>query len=635
MYTRIGVLIIVLIFFQKIISQESTIPLTGRYDTETSNPYKKHYSKNFKQPIDSFFKKLPFFDDFTTENNYPDTTFWKQSSVFINNSFAKGQPSYGVATLDALDNNGELYQKSSQNSFNADSIVSKYIDLSQLDSSKGVFLSFFYQSGGLGDPSETNDSLILDFWDPLLKNWDKTWFANKTKTDSFSYQLIQIKDKKYFNKRFRFRFRNVASIISPNEDNSYASNRDIWNIDYIYLNSNRSINDTTFLDLAIQDVSGPFLVNYSSIPWNHALQPNSVSEYSGQIGVFVKNNFNDQLKCEKAYEIVETLTNREYSLIENDNEISQVILGSGESGYFSDIRTEPSDYTTLREDKAIFQITTFLRSENINEENTLFRANNSMKYNLELDNFYAYDDGSSELGYGIRNNGDNTSSVAIRFSMIKPDTLQAVQIFFNRTLSTEYKNFKLMIWNVENNLPGKIIDSLIDQSRSHAEGVNQFKNYIWEKPVALPKDFFIGWVQNSPQFMNIGFDVNRKMPSNRVYYKTANNWTPSTLKGCIMFRPIVGSRERALKMQIKQTFQQAFTIYPNPFEQELNIKYTGNDHLVINFELFNIFGFKVLEKELILYQKNTLQVPNLTKGIYIYRIYTGSNIVETGKLIKK
>ena len=54
----------------------------------------------------------------------------------------------------------------------------------------------------------------------------------------------------------------------------------------------------------------------------------------------------------------------------------------------------------------------------------------SEKQTQEFYNYYAYDDGIPEKGYGVT---PHNSSLASQFSISVPDTLQGVQILFNRT----------------------------------------------------------------------------------------------------------------------------------------------------------------------------------------------------------
>jgi len=75
--------------------------------------------------------------------------------------------------------------------------------------------------------------------------------------------------------------------------------------------------------------------------------------------------------------------------------------------------------------------------------------------------------------------------------------------------------------------------------------------------------------------------------------------------------------------------------YPNPTYDVFNVQYrlTNNDHAL--FELFNAFGNQLQSQEIS--NKNgviTVQVNDLPKGIYYFRIANGNQVSNTLKFIK-
>ena len=68
--------------------------------------------------------------------------------------------SVGVATLDGADSKGDLYPLGfGQSHRKGDSLTSHSINLGGLQMSDSIYLSFFYQSGGLGAKPGKGDSL--------------------------------------------------------------------------------------------------------------------------------------------------------------------------------------------------------------------------------------------------------------------------------------------------------------------------------------------------------------------------------------------------------------------------------------------------------------------------------------------
>ena len=93
---------------------------------------------------------VPFIDDFSYKSNIPDTSLWENKSVFVNRSYGYNPITIGVATFDGLNSFGRPYNinLTGTDSENADTLTSRIIDLSGLDS---AYFMFFYQSQGLGN----------------------------------------------------------------------------------------------------------------------------------------------------------------------------------------------------------------------------------------------------------------------------------------------------------------------------------------------------------------------------------------------------------------------------------------------------------------------------------------------------
>jgi len=118
--------------------------------------------------------ELPFFDDFSKMIVYPDTSLWLNNEAYINANFPVYPPDFGVATLDAIDANGNVYEEANSVSFLADRLISKPIKMDsayfededvyrKINPNDSVYFSFYYQPQGHGDVPLSHDSLVLQF----------------------------------------------------------------------------------------------------------------------------------------------------------------------------------------------------------------------------------------------------------------------------------------------------------------------------------------------------------------------------------------------------------------------------------------------------------------------------------------
>ena len=132
------------------------------------------------QPTRADGLHLPFVDDFSNYTGYPNPALWQDRYAFVNRSFAIQPPTLGVATLDALDENGNVYSHADAAGFKADQLTSLPIRLDynftlhrEMRVSDSLYFSFYYQPAGgslagvewerLGNRPEGRDSLILEF----------------------------------------------------------------------------------------------------------------------------------------------------------------------------------------------------------------------------------------------------------------------------------------------------------------------------------------------------------------------------------------------------------------------------------------------------------------------------------------
>jgi hypothetical protein len=259
--------IVCLISFFAIVFQNNGLA-QERLVSVASNPVLANQAgANFFKSVTRDTLPLPIREDFSNASPFPVTTHWTDRSVFINHTFAIDPPTFGVATFDAIDSTGAIYSHATVQSFLADALTSLPVDLF-LPRDTTVYLSFYYQPGGLGDAPEPQDSLVLDFYAPDNKRWSRVWSTPGTASHAFRIVMINITDSRFLQKGFRFRFRNYASL-APAYEASLKVNADHWNLDYVYLNNGRHFNDTVMQDASLVQPVGSLLLNYTSMPWEH------------------------------------------------------------------------------------------------------------------------------------------------------------------------------------------------------------------------------------------------------------------------------------------------------------------------------------------------------------------------------
>ncbi len=626
------VFILMMCFFVfSLISQGVIITNSNKNSQLNANRF--HSTKRTQDTL-----KLPFFDDFTTSNVYPDKRFWTDNQVYINSHFSVSPPTFGVATFDNLDFKGKPYNglKGDKHA-TSDSLTSLPLNLNFYEVgankinyfiSDSIYLSFFYQPQGLGDVLDNSDSLVL-----MFKNntglWKTAWKTLGTGLKSFKQILIPLLSSEYLYNGFQFRFINYTK---------NSGNMNQWHLDYIRMAKSRNRNDTSVNDVAINNIPIGPLKLYESVPYNHFTQnPSFFLMDSVRLKIF-NNNFQtvntafglQVLRADNS--VIRNyplgFSNRNIPLnaefverIENVNNLDTV------TSFNFRINPGANDFTP----------------DNFNAQGT----NNLITKKVYLKNYYAYDDGTAEggfgLDYGTLPNGPGY--VAIKHNNYKADTLRGLSIFFNRSVQdVEFKEFSLHIWSKISLPPATdmsndvVMHKLLVPTTLYTDTINGFVNFIFDTLLPLPVgEYYIGWEQNFDFMLNVGYDNNYLHEKNGgknsyIYYNLLGNWEPvrSNVTGTLMIRPLLGKRIPK-PVSIKNVVDEnKVKIYPNPLTEN-SILYIETELSIQNITIYNSLGNLIFE---INDNISEINMSQWNSGLYLVVLKDTNNNQIIKKIIK-
>ncbi len=572
---------------------------------------------------------LPFWDDFSNNDVYPDENLWTNNSVFINNTYAKGPTTIGVATFDAVDANGFHYSHASSVPFEADKLISQKIDLENADQNT-TWLSFYYQPQGNGNAPELNDSLILYFQDDESQ-WNKVWYStgmefkyfrdsvllidpDRTRdTNEFKLVMVQVDSAKYFTDAFKFQFKNYASL-AGDYNPSAAVNCDHWNIDYVFLDQARDENDTVFKDIAFVQPPNSFLRTYESVPWSHydeVQKANLSKEY-----FYIRNNFNEEFHIEATEFLMKDIEANH--MIDSFN-VSAIDINPFYNLTSLDWQFSKDPFYQLEQDELHVEYELRLTT------NDDYPQNNSVFKDFHFSNYYAYDDGTAENAYGIEANG---AKLAYRFTSHIADSLKGVDMYFLRVDPEDeaVDAFSLCVWADNNGVPGEL---LIEDGKvpEFSNETNEFATYEFSRAIAVDGTFYIGWIQKSAERINVGFDVNKKSQDN-IFYDIYGTWENSSVSGSLMMRPLLGYvNTTSIKSEASKATE--LKIYPNPANNHLyfsDLDYNENHTITI----YNSMGTLLYQGEA---EAQGIDVSQLTNGLYIVSLTSNNNKPKVARLI--
>src|SRR5436190_2859694 len=232
------------------------------------------------------------------------------------------------------------------------------------------------------------------------------------------------------------------------------------------------------------------------------------------------------------------------------------------------------------------------------------RYNDTTMFIQELSNYYAYDDGSAEMGYGLNTNG---GKLAYRFDMVGGDSLRAVRMYFNPQANQPplaqppTGSFLITVW--------KTLDPEVIQFQNYSfstptyrlDRIDHFVEFPLDSAIYVDGTFYIGWVQTIAVNMNLGFDRNRNN-KNTIYTNTTGSWSNTAFGGSLMMRPVfvaavdpfAGMRERP-----SGDADGRMTVYPNPASDAFTIRIDDAPDTGISLECIDATGRRVLQERYI------------------------------------
>ncbi len=672
---------------------------------QTNQAQAHAYEKSIKANMNNIPLEIPFFDDFSTSKVIPDQAKWVDRFAFVNNDFAVFPPNIGVATLDVLNEKGEVYPTASSTPFVGDYLQSKRIRLDsiptenrKLGPSDSVYISFYFQPQGRGDKPESYDTLVLqaaypsgelelDYIDSvwvfadeyltannidtifpldtiyspfgcnpemyLISNqiytwgdqiqlpcdsvfkpalsWKTLWHTEGSALSSFidstgkyfQQVLVPITDTLFFTDNFNFRFLNYGSI-ADNVLPSNRSNVDQWNIDFVYLNADRTSTDTTYAKLSFSERAPSFLRRYQSMPYKQ-YRSDPTNAISPEFQMYITNLDGVTHNTKYRYEVSQINGNQRFSYDGGNCSLDPFALVG-----FQTCSTGCGAAQACPPVASLFSLdfdrdsTSYLIRHYISDSTQTDILVDSVFYNQGFYNYFAYDDGTPELGYGLEPAG---AYLAVQYKMTVPDTLQGVQLFFNQTLAnTNNKFFDIVVWRDNNGKPGEEIYRLEHQRPRWENVLYAFHFYPFTDPMIVNGTFYVGIMQTELGSMNLGFDAANDNSSYN-FFNVDGTWQNSLYAGSLMIRPVVGGDYYIGNPEISGNSSFDFSVYPNPASQYVKLSISGvADPAACQVSIYNLTGQEVFRSSL----SETINTSYFKHGLYLIKCSApdGSTVIK-------
>jgi hypothetical protein len=569
---------------------------------------------------------LPFWDDFSFVTQFPSDTLWEYGrTVTVHPGMGRNQPTLNVATFDGLDENGRPY---SQNNILAkgltDSLVSRPLRLDQVIglSRDSVYLSFFYQYTGYGEPPDPEDKLTLSFLD-TASQWVRVWFIEGSASlaqDIFAPVHVKVSGDAFFHEGFRFRIQSEGRQSGP---------YDTWNIDYVYINRGRTADDI-IPDRAIAEPLSPLFSGYWGMPLDHYLtDPASETITPEFVLLNLKDGFSQPINY-SSWATIENFTGGSVNTI-NRNLDTAFPVGSALDPFERTVvplntLPDPADFDPGADSVRIRVKVGVSTKDNIPPGSAGdylpgftpidFRVNDTTQVQYTLANYYAYDDGVAEYGAGLNLPG---GQLAYEFEMAipSPDTVVAIDFYFPEFGNPANQVIRLFLLK---DLLGNTDSELHSEApvTIRRTGNNRFYTHTLQRPVTVQTKFYVGWQQSTASDLAVGLDKNTGT-GDKIFYNTTGLWVQNTaVQGSLMIRPRFGKGD-GLITQLPEITRDP--IYPNP----------ANDFLVLPAEASGIQFFDVSGRAADVSSEPSadatrVHVGHLPQGLYVVRFATSRGV---------
>lgn len=507
---------------------------------------------------------LPFWEDFSFTviderdtnyiSGYPlDSLWFKSKSVRVSNG-GWNAPSLNVATFDGLDALGIPYSNDNMLNGFRDTLMSHAIDLSAVPTAQRntVFLSFFYQWQGHGEPPDEADYLQLQFknnegfWETVMRIQTKDSFQ----PDVFYDTIIGITAEKYYHEGFQFRFQNYGRKSGP---------FDTWNLDYIYLADGRALNDDSFPERAIASPATQLFGQYYAVPIQHFRENKKTI---GPVEFDVQNMKNQSSPISIDYSVTGTFWNytggvatpyvtslgsrgvkgSAGGILSPFERVRSSVIYDASVGIKNLPDTTDAAQFDPTADSTRIKLTFRITGDDSDPQApgfapVDFTVNDTLSVTYWLRDYYAYDDGTAEYSAKMTS-PDNKVAYAFDLPAGQLDTLAGFYAYFPAFGLTGSRTADFTIYGDTDGLPdnNKIL-YVIPGKTLQRRGVNEFQRIDIPEVVLVQDRFYIAF---GSSVAALGLDISQDT-HDKMFDYINQIWEPNDrITGSLMIRPIFG-----------------------------------------------------------------------------------------------
>lgn len=590
---------------------------------------------------------LPFWDDFSFSNVHtlPHDTLWEHGqSVWVNYGMGINPPTLGVATFDGLDSLGKPYDINDILAKGiADRLISRPISLELVPSAdrNSVFLSFYFQFKGNGEPPDPGDELQVLFKNDA-GNWISVWTIDNDGTldpNVFTQVLVPVTGDEFFHSGFQFTIQNFGRLSGP---------FDTWNIDYVYLNAARTATDTSYPDRSVTLPLTKLFGNYFAMPIDHFIENPDSNLTAPMLSVhnleFIPGNTDQSDVQPLNYDSEDSVLVYRNGIKTSFAHVLDLATSIGNPLQPLEFRSLPIATLPIFSDISVIDSAARIKLKLwINSGDNIvpsianpfgdydpikyapidFRHNDTTTIEFTLANYYAYDDGTAEFGAALNQPG---AQLAYLFEMRtdKPDTIRSLDLHFPSIGQDVNQSIEIMILKDLSGDPSSFLHRETVTVQRNTQ--NKFWNFILNRFVGVQNKFYVGWKQSTASVLPIGLDKNTNS-GDKIFFNLNGAWEQNTLlTGSLMIRPVFGKGEGIIT-GLPANERETIRFFPNPNQGSFIVIGETDD-----IKLYDITGKPIPFRAEKIEEGTRIDMGLISAGLYILRLLSTEGIVSTHRL---
>jgi hypothetical protein len=262
--------------------------------------------------------------------------------------------------------------------------------------------------------------------------------------------------------------------------------------------------------------------------------------------------------------------------------------------------------------------------------------NDTIFRDVELANYYAYDDGTPEGIIQLPPHATGqAAALAYRFDLNQPDYVGGLRLYpvFNAA-DRASRSVTIAVWGDAAGRPSPVplaSKAVVIPYPTTLPTGTPYVEITFDQPVRVTGTFYVGYSQPSQsRYLHYGFDLNSTYPAQHLLIRNnAGVWDTAitAARGALMMRPVMTNNVATASSTAREAA--AFSLYPNPAHGTVRVDGPAFAGAV----LLDALGRTVWTQPATQAGQPALLLPTLPPGVYTVRLVLANGAAVARRLL--